>query len=141
MAYLLSELVHLLRLQTSVGEHADLGGDVAPVVLAAELLKVLLEEGAHGDDAVSHALDLAEPLLVQSRVVQDLGSDAGTVDRGVGVQRAHKNLDLGIDTLLLLGGLADDRESTNTLPIETLITIVSSRTIRNVSSTYHVLSE
>jgi hypothetical protein len=37
---------------------------MAPVVLAAKLLKVLLEEGTHSDDAVGHALDLTEPLLV-----------------------------------------------------------------------------
>jgi DNA repair protein RadC len=42
---------------------------VAPVVLAAELLEVLLEKGTHGNDAVSHALDLTKPLLVERRVV------------------------------------------------------------------------
>lgn len=62
---LLGQLVHLLRGQASVRKHADLGGDVVPILLAAEVLEVLLEERAHGDDAVGHALDLAEPLLVE----------------------------------------------------------------------------
>lgn len=120
VTYLFGQAVHLLGCQTSVCEHADLRGDVAPVVLASELLKVLLEQSTHGDDAVSHILDLAEPLLVEGGVVQDLGSDTGTVNRGVGVERSHKNLDLGVDALLLLGRLADDGECTNTLTIQTL---------------------
>lgn len=119
--YLLGENVHLLGLQTGVGEHADLAGDVGPVVLAAELLQVLAEQGAHLNDAISHALDLTEPLLVQLGVVHDGGGDAGTVDGGVRVEGADQNLDLRLDALLLLGVLTDERESTNTLTVETLI--------------------
>ena len=103
-AVLLGELVHARGIEAGVGEHADLRGDVAPVVLAAEPLKVLLEQGTHGDDAVGHLLDLTEPLLVQLRVVENLGGYASTMDRGVRVHGAHENLDLGVDTLLLLGG-------------------------------------
>lgn len=117
---LLSKASHLLSSQTGVGEHADLAGDVRPVVLGAELLKVLLEEGTHGDDAVSHLLDLTEPLLVESRAVEDLGGDAGTVDGRVGVQRSDDDLELRVDTLLLVGIGADKGEGTNTLTIETL---------------------
>jgi hypothetical protein len=42
------------------------------------------------------------------------------MDGRIGVERADENLDLRVDTLLLFGGLADNRESTNTLTIETL---------------------
>jgi hypothetical protein len=118
--HLLGQRVHLLRRQTGVGEHADLRCDVAPIVLAAELLEVLLEQSAHGDDAVGHALDLTEPLLVQRGVVENLGRDAGTVDRGVRVQRAHEDLDLRVDALLLVRRLADNGEGTNTLAVQTL---------------------
>jgi hypothetical protein len=118
--HLLSQRIHLLGCKTGVCEHANLGSDVAPVVLAAELLEVLLEQGAHGNDAVGHALDLTKPLLVQRRVVKDLGGNAGTVDWRVRVKRADKNLDLRVDTLLLICGLADDGEGTNTLTVETL---------------------
>lgn len=117
---LLSEAGHLLVSQTSVGEHADLVGDVGPVVLGAELLEVVLEESTHGDDAVSHLLDLTEPLLVESGAVEDLGGDASTVDGGVGVQRSDEDLELRVDTLLLVGVGADDGEGTNTLTVETL---------------------
>lgn len=122
---LLSQLIHLLWGHASVGEHADLGGDVAPVVLGAKLLEVLLEEGAHGDDAVSHALDLAEPLLVEGRVAEDLGGDAGTVNRGVGDHGTDDDLELGVDALDLVGISADEGEGTDTLAVETLLLIVS----------------
>lgn len=119
-ARLLGQLGHLLGVQAGVGEHADLVRDVVPAVLAAELLEVLLEQGAHGDDAVGHALDLAQPLLVEGRVVEDGRGDAGTVDGRVRVERAHEDLDLGVDTGLLLGGAGDDGEGANTLAVETL---------------------
>ena len=117
---LLGKRIHLLRLQTGVGEHTNLAGNVAPVVLATELLEVLLQQSTHLDDAVGHALDLAKPLLVQCRVVQNGAGDASTMDRWVGVKRTDEDLDLGVDTLLLLGIRADNRESTNTLTVETL---------------------
>ena len=120
-AVLLGERIHLLGRQAGVGEHADLARDVAPVVLAAELLEVLLQESAHGDDAIGHALDLAEPLVVQLGGVEDLGGDARAVDRRVGVQRADQDLDLAVDALLLLDRVGKDGESADTLTIETLI--------------------
>lgn len=89
-------------------------------MLGAELLEVVLEESAHGDDAVSHLLDLTEPLLVESGAVEDLGGDAGTVDGGVRVQRSDEDLELRVDTLLLVGVGADNGEGTNTLTVETL---------------------
>ena len=93
---------------------------MVPVLLAAELLEVVLEECAHLDDAVGHALNLAEPLLVELWGVEDLGGDAGTVDWRVGVEWADDDLDLRIDALLLVGVLADDREGSDALTVETL---------------------
>ena len=122
---LLSQFGHLLSSQTGVGEHANLGCDVAPVVLTAELLKVLLEESTHGDDAVGHALDLTKPLLVEGGVVQDLRGNAGTVNGRVGVQWADKDLDLRVDAFLLLSRLANDGEGTDTLAVKTLQQSVS----------------
>jgi hypothetical protein len=42
------------------------------------------------------------------------------VDRWVGVERAHDDLHLRVNTLLLVGVGADDRESSDTLAVETL---------------------
>lgn len=120
---LLGQLVHLLGLQASEGEHTNLAGDVAPVVLAAELLEVLLEESTHGDDTVGHTLDLTQPLLVEFGVVENGGSDTGTVNGRVGVEGTDEDLDLGVDALLLVGIGADNGESTNTLTVKTLNSI------------------
>lgn len=117
----LGDLLNLLGLQASESEHADLGGDVGPVVLGAKSLELLTEELAHGDDAVGHALDLALPLGVELGVVEDLRGDAGTVDGGVGVHGADDDLELGVETLGLLGVLTDNGEDTGTLTVETLL--------------------
>ena len=122
---LLGQLGHLVCVQAGVGKHADLAGDVAPVVLAAELLQVLLEESAHGDNAVSQLLHLAGPLLVESGVVENLRGDTGTVDGGAGVKRSDEDLDLRIDALLLFLGRSDNGECTGTLAIKTLVISVS----------------
>lgn len=93
---------------------------MAPVVLATELLKILLQKRAHTDNPFRHALDLSQPLLVQSRIVQDLGSDAGPMDWRIRVQWPDEDLELRVYPLLFLDGLADDRESSHALPIQTL---------------------
>jgi hypothetical protein len=99
---------------------AYLAGDVGPVVLAAQFLEVLLQQSAHFDDAVGHALDLAQPLLVEFSVVQDGGGNASAVDGRVRVQRPHEDLDLGLHALLLLGRGGHERERADTLTVQTL---------------------
>jgi uncharacterized membrane protein len=95
-------------------------GNVRPVMLAAQILKVLLQESTHLNDAVGHALDLTQPLLVKLGIVQDSRGNTSTVDGRVRVQSADEDLQLGIDTLLLLGRSTDKRECANTLTVETL---------------------
>lgn len=96
---------------------------MTPVVLAAEVLQVLLQQSTHADDAVRHSFDFSEPLLVQVGVVQDLGRDPGAVNGRVRVERAHEDLDLRVHALLLLCRIADNRERSDTLPIEPLSAI------------------
>lgn len=84
----LRKLLDLLGLEAGIAEHTDLGCDMLPVVLRTKLLEVLLKKLTHLDDALSHTINLLKPLRVELRVVQDLGSNAGTVDGGIGVQGA-----------------------------------------------------
>lgn len=77
-------------------------------MLTTQSLEVLLEKTAHLNDTVSHALDFAQPLLLELGIVQDGGRDAGAVDRRVGVKGANEDLDLRVDALLFLGGSADE---------------------------------
>ncbi len=119
-----------------------LAGDVRPVVLAAKLLEVFLEKSTHFDDTVGHALDLTEPLLVESGVVHDSRGNTGAVHRGVGVEGTDKDLNLRVHALLLFGRLANERESTNTLTVETLpVTLASDHRKQKTFGSYHVLSE
>ena len=97
-----------------------LAGDVRPVVLAAKVLQVLLEQGAHLNDTVSHALNLTQPLVVQCRVAHDGRGNTGTVDRRVRVEGTDEDLELRVHTLLLLGVIAHKGEGTDTLTVETL---------------------
>jgi hypothetical protein len=43
LTYLLCKLVHLLRGEAGIGEHANLVGNVAPVMLRSEIFQVLLQ--------------------------------------------------------------------------------------------------
>jgi len=119
-AVLLGQRVHLLRLEPRVREHADLARDVAPVVLAAQLLQVLLQKRPHLDDPVRHPLDLAQPLLVERWVVEDRAGYARAVHGRVRVQRSHEDLDLRVDTLFLVRVRTDDGECADTLAVQTL---------------------
>lgn len=111
-------------------------------MLATKLLEVLLEESTHLDDTVSHALDLTEPLLVKSGVVHDGRGNTGAVHGRVGVEGTDKDLDLGVHALLLFGRLANKRESTDTLTVETLPGCISRRLQKiKTFASYHVLSE
>jgi hypothetical protein len=116
----ITELVNLLRLQTSVTEHTDLVGDVAPVDLGTKVVfKVVSQLMSHVNDTISHGLDFTEPFLLQFGSVQNSADETGTVDGRVGVHGANQNLDLRVDTSLFLSVTANNRESTNTFTIET----------------------
>jgi len=93
---------------------------MAPVILRSKILEILLQKCSHCDDTVSHSLDLTKPLLVQGRIVEDLRSNAGAMDRRIGIERSDKNLDLGVDALLLLGIFTDDGEGTDAFAVEAL---------------------
>ena len=67
---------------------------MTPVVLAAKRLEILSQQRSHLDDAVCHSFDFTKPLLVQRRVIEDLGGNAGTVNGRVGIERPDEDLDL-----------------------------------------------
>ena len=93
---------------------------MGPIVLAAQLFEVLAEKSTHLNNTIGHTLDLTEPLLLQLGVVEDGRGDTSAVDWRVGVERTDENLDLRVDTGLLLCRLANNGESTSTLTVQTL---------------------
>jgi len=60
---LLGEPVNLGRGEAGVAKHADLVGDVLPVLLATKLLKAVAQLLSHADNAVGHQFDLLIPIL------------------------------------------------------------------------------
>ena len=57
-------IAHLVGGKAGVAEHADLLGDVVPVVVGAEAGKVVLrEEGAQGGDEAVECLDMFNTLF------------------------------------------------------------------------------
>lgn len=67
--YLFSQDIHLLRLESRIRKHTNLARDMTPIVLGAQLLEILFQQRTHFDNAVGHALDFTEPLLVELIVV------------------------------------------------------------------------
>ena len=93
---------------------------MAPVVLASQSFKIFFQERSHADDAVSHTLDFAQPLLVETWIVQDLCSNPSTMHRRIRIEWANKDFDLRIDALFLFCRVADDRESPHSFAIQSL---------------------
>lgn len=116
---LLGKSVNLFGREASVAEHANLGGDVVPVLLGTKSLEVLLEKSSHSNHAVSHVLDFLEPLSLELRVGENDRGNAGTVDRGVRVEWSNDNLKLGINASLFFRALSNKGEGTNALTVET----------------------
>ena len=107
---LLGELLHLLGVQASVGEHPNLDSqlctmttprkslylrsNMAPIMFAAESFEVFLQQRPHPNDAVCHFLDFSKPLLIQGRVVEDFRGNPSTVYGRVRIQWPDKDFDL-----------------------------------------------
>ena len=117
---LLGESLGLSRSQASETEHSDLALDVTPLSRSVVSRgQEIVESIAHADNPVGHEFDLGLPLLVKVLVGEDSVGDAGTVDGRVGVHRSDDDLQLTLDTGLLLGIGRDEGESTDTFAIET----------------------
>ena len=103
----------------------NLRRDVAPIMLAAYFLEILLQKCSHRDNAIRHTLDLPKPLLVESLVIEDLASYTSAMDWWVGIKWPDENLELRIDTLFFFRRLADYGKRSNPLPIQTLHPLVN----------------
>lgn len=115
---LLAELINLVSVETSVGEHADLAGEMAPVVLVANILKSVSQTGAHLGDAARHVEEILVPHLSERLVAEDGVDNASTVEWRVRVDRASELLDAAHHDVLLLGAAADEGEAAGTLTVK-----------------------
>ena len=92
---------------------------MSPLAWRLERDEVVVQAATHRDDAVSHAFDFFLPLLVQLRAVQDSARDARTVERGIRVHGADKDLKLTLHTLLLTLVSGGHGERTDALSVKT----------------------
>ena len=92
---LLDQPLTLSRVEASVAEHSNLGGDVTPVPGCPELLQPGPQPLSHANDPVRHHLDALLPLAVQGGVLQDGVHDPAAVGGGVGVHGADDESHLG----------------------------------------------
>ena len=104
-------------------------------MLTSQSLEILLEKTTHLNNAISHTLDFAKPLLAELGIVQNGRGNAGTVDRGVGVKGTNEDFDLRVDALLLFGGSADERKCTGSFTVETLFKSLELEKLRNTKYT------
>ena len=116
---LFAELVDLVLVQASEGEHANLVGDVAPIVLIAHLFQLVAEAVAHVVHAAGHVAQILVPHGGELRVAQDYIDDAGAVNGWVRVDRSGDLLDAAHHDVLLSLTSADSGETAGTLAVKT----------------------
>lgn len=117
-AELLRQTLALLLIHARETEHADLVGNVRPVARRAQLLQVVAQRGAHGDDTIGHQLHVTEPLLAERFVAQNFGHQPGTVNGRVRVHRSDQDLDLRHRTVGFVLAARDQRERSRALTIQ-----------------------
>lgn len=111
--------MYLRRSEARVSEHADLVGDVLPVVLGSQPLQVADQGLTSANDAVGHRLDVLLPLGAKGRVGEDGAHDACAIGRRVAVHGADHLVELRHDRLGLLRVGSDDVQGADTLAVET----------------------
>jgi hypothetical protein len=117
-AELLHQAFTLLRIHAGEAEHADLVGDVLPVLGRAQLLQVVLQRGAHRNDAVGHLLDVAQPLLLERGIAQNLRHQTSTVHGRVRVQGTDEDLDLRHCAHRIVFAAGHQREGAGTFAVQ-----------------------
>lgn len=118
---LLLEDLDLRSRQSRKGEHSNLINNVVPGSGGSQGNELVKERLAHGNDSVGHGRQVLLPLLVKCLVVQDKGDNTGSIGRRVGDDGTLGLCDLGLDRVLDLGGLCNNREVTGTLRVETKV--------------------
>mgnify|MGYP001810630055 CR=1 FL=1 len=109
---------HLLLIETREAEHADLIGDVLPVVTRALFLQIVYERFSHRDDAIGHGFDLSQPQRSQIGRVKHFGGDLSAVTRRIRVHAADGHLQLAHDALAVLFVVHNKRDGANSFAIE-----------------------
>jgi len=115
---LFAELVNLVLVQAGEGEHANLVGNVAPVVLVADGGQLVAEAVAHFLHAARHVSQVLVPHGGELGVTEDDIDNAGTVNGRVRVDGPGNLLDTAHDNFLLSFTATDGGVTSSTLTVE-----------------------
>lgn len=115
---LFAELVHLVLVQAGEGEHANLVGNMAPVVLVAQFGHVVDEAVAHFIHAAGHVSQVLVPHAGELGVTKDDVDNAGTVNGRVRVDGPGNLLDTAHDNFFLSFAATDGGVASSSLTIE-----------------------
>ena len=116
---LLAQLVDLVLVETGEGEHADLAGDVAPVVLVSEGSQFLNKTMAHSVHTSRHISQVLVPHGGEIFVAENDVDDTGTVDGWVRIDRSGDLLYARQNNIFLFGTTSDNGDAASTLTVET----------------------
>ena len=120
-AVLARQLIAHVGIHPRKGKHANLSGNMRPVMGTSGLLELLYQQCSHGLDAVGHRLAFAVVLIGQTGIVQNGLDDVGTVNMRAGVHGSDDESKLTEHGLLLFGAVGHDTEGTGTLSVETKV--------------------
>jgi hypothetical protein len=104
----LTEFVDLVFVEASECKHANLVGDVGPIMLITESFKLVTEAVSHLVHAARHILEVLVPHCCQFGVSQDNVDNSGSVNGWVRVDWSCDLLDAGLSDLCLFLRAADN---------------------------------
>lgn len=112
------ERINLLRAEACVSEHANLTGDMTPIVSASISLEFFNQSSSHFLDSSRHVQQILMPASSKFWVTQDNINNPGSVNWWIGVHWSGDSFNSRCDLYLLCLITADDRDATNSLTIE-----------------------
>jgi len=117
----LAKLINLVLVQSSEREHANLTGDVAPIMLIAQLCELATETDSHLLHTARHVAQVLVPHGCQLGVAEDDVDDTSTVNGRVGVDGSGNLLDAAHGNVLLSLTSTNRGEAASALTVKTKV--------------------
>lgn len=124
-----SDLEHLLLVQASEAEHANLVDDVVPIARGLQLIELALESLAHRDNTTAHLTKVLLPLGEQLLIIENNRRDTSTIcgrvtDLGT-LENGQLATNTGRSVLSVRTRTSNKVEAASTLAIETEVLCVT----------------
>jgi hypothetical protein len=116
---LLTELVDHILVKTSEGKHANLRGDVIPVVNAAVAFKGGLKSRSHLSHSGGHEFKVSVPHLGELFISKDDVDDSSSMDRRVRVDGSGDLLNARVNDVAFSNRRGNNGEKSSTFTVDT----------------------